>query len=108
MNSNVPLDALPVWVWIALAVVGVAQLAFELYALLDMLRRPEAELTLGGRKWLWAIIILLVNWVGAILYLVVGRKPAAAVDAARAFPIADRAGAAVDALYGPPEDGNVS
>lgn len=108
MNSNVPLDTFPVWVWIVLAVAGAAQLAFELYALLDMLRRPEAELTLGGRKWLWAIIILLVNWVGAILYLVVGRKPAAAVDAAPGVPVAERAGAAVDALFGPPEDGNVS
>ena len=103
MNANVPLDTLPVWAWIALVVVVLAQLAFELYALIDMLRRPSESLTLGGRKWLWAIIIVFVNWVGAILYLAIGRKPAAATDAAPASPASDRAGAAVDALYGPPD-----
>jgi hypothetical protein len=108
MNTNVPLEAIPVWGWVAIAVIATAQLALEVYALLDMVRRPPAELTLGGRKWLWAIIILFVNWVGAILYLAVGRKPAIAAESAPAVPAAERSGAAVDALYGGPEDGKDS
>jgi hypothetical protein len=99
---------MPVWVWIALAVLGTAQVAFEMYALVDMLRRPGTELTLGGRKWLWAIIILLINWVGAILYLVAGRKPAAAVDVPPPAPTAERAASAADALYGRQEGGKES
>ena len=60
---------------------------------------------------LWIIIILFVNLVGAIVFLVAGRKPAAAVDplaqgavAAQAPPAADRAARAADVLYGSPGD----
>jgi hypothetical protein len=106
MGSNFAFDAFPVWIWAIIAVVGTAQIVFELWALVDMLRRPESELTLGGRKWLWAIIILFVNWVGAILYLVAGRKPAPVVEVTPSAPTSERADAALDSLYGKPEDGD--
>lgn len=104
MQPNIPLDGLPTWVLVAGGLLAVAQISFEVWALVDMLRRPSDQLTLGGRKWLWAIIILFINFIGAIIYFAAGRKPAAAVDPAPAAPVAQRADAAVDALYGEPED----
>lgn len=102
MSSNVAFDALPAWVWLLGGLLVVAQVAFELWALVDMLRRPESELSLGGRKWLWAIIILFVNLIGAILYVAVGRKPAPALEVAPDAPVAERTDAALDSLYGKP------
>ena len=100
MSTN-PFDTMPPWALVVLGIVALAQLGFEIYALVDMLKRPSDQLALGGRKWLWAIIILLINWVGAIVYLVAGRKPALAVDVAPTGPVASRAASAADALYGP-------
>lgn len=100
VRYSLPLEGVPTWVLAALVVVGVAQVAFELWALIDMLRRPSDQLTLGGRKWLWAVIILLVNWIGAIVYVAAGRKPAPAADEAPSSPAGERSDAAMDALYG--------
>ena len=50
--------------------VAAIQLATQLYALVDLARRDEV---FGGRKWAWALIIVLGNLLGAIGYLVGGR-----------------------------------
>ena len=39
-------------------------------ALVDMIRRPHTN----GPKWLWAIVIVLVNFIGPIAYFIFGRK----------------------------------
>lgn len=98
--ATIDISTLPVWLLVVGAVVGIAQLAFEIWTLVKMLQTPAEQLTLGGRKWLWAIIILAVNWIGAVIFLVAGRKPAAAVEVAQVTPAATRAEAAADALYG--------
>jgi hypothetical protein len=100
MQTGFTLEAAPTWVFYIAVPVAVAQLSFEIWALIDMLKRPSDRLALGGRKWLWAIIILGVNWIGAILYLAVGRTPGSAVDVAPGTPTAERAASAVDSLYG--------
>src|SRR5450759_3322394 len=41
----------------------------------DLYRRPVERVVLGN-KWIWVAIILLVNTLGAIIYLGAGRKPA--------------------------------
>lgn len=46
------------------------QLILIIIALVDLVRRTK---TLGP-KWLWAIIIILGNLLGPILYLIIGRK----------------------------------
>jgi hypothetical protein len=48
----------------------IIQLILIVVALIDLVRR---EHTLGP-KWLWAIIILFVNFIGPIVYFIVGRK----------------------------------
>ena len=41
------------------------------FALFDLIRRKKVR---GGNKWLWGIIIVLINFIGPILYLVLGRE----------------------------------
>lgn len=40
-------------------------------ALVDLFRR---ERVLGNRKWVWALIILLIQYIGPIVYFVLGRE----------------------------------
>ena len=40
-------------------------------ALIDLIRREQVKYF---PKWLWAIIILLINFIGPIIYLVIGRE----------------------------------
>ena len=76
MQPHLDLTTLPPAVLVVLAVLGVAQLALDVIALVSLVRRPRAAVAFGN-KWIWVAIILLVNTVGAILYLAIGRKPAA-------------------------------
>lgn len=47
-------------------------LGIEIFALVDLIRRDKRDV-MGGNKWVWAAIILLINMVGPVLYLIVGR-----------------------------------
>ena len=42
-------------------------------ALIDLIRRENVKYF---PKWLWAVIILLINFIGPIIYLVIGREEA--------------------------------
>lgn len=96
------LSSLPTGVFIILGVVLLIELALIVIALVDLVRRPLEQVTLGN-KWVWVAIIVLVNLIGPILYLAIGRKPAAPSGGAgpaepgSATDIADR-------LYGPRDD----
>jgi uncharacterized membrane protein YhaH (DUF805 family) len=48
----------------------IIQLVLIVIALIDLVKREHTR----GPKWLWAIIIILVNFIGPIVYFVVGRK----------------------------------
>ena len=77
----------------------VVQLALLVFCLVDLARRDAVR---GGRKWVWALIILFGNLPGAIAYLVAGR-PAPTLDEPGGVSAvgSDAARRAVDALYGP-------
>ena len=80
----------------------VLQVATQVYALVDLVRRDAVR---GDRKWVWALVIALGNLPGAIAYLAAGRMPPP-VDVGRTGSGASTAGGdsarrAVDALYGP-------
>src|SRR4026209_2432379 len=64
------LNTLPTWVLVVIAIVVCMQLALQVYALLDLSRR---DTVMGGRKWLWVVIIIVGNLLGAIIYLGMGR-----------------------------------
>ena len=82
------------------------QIGLAIYALIDLWRRNRVA---GGRKWVWAIVILIGNLAGPVLYLAVGRDvPPEVVDqpVSRSGPAhsqAERIRRNVDALYGPAE-----
>jgi hypothetical protein len=105
MNSISTLQQLPPVALIALGVVAVFTATVDILALVDLHRRP-VDSVVGERKWIWVLVILFVNsGLGALLYFLVGRKPAPAQDTRAAVPVAERADGALDALYGARKDG---
>jgi len=46
------------------------QLGLMIFALIDLVRREKTR----GPKWLWAIVIVLGEVLGPIVYLLVGRE----------------------------------
>jgi hypothetical protein len=91
---------------IGIAILAVVQLALQIFALIDLVRRPAA--LVRPNKWIWATVILLGSLTGAIVYLAVGRRtqpPAAdpihSKADAQSTGAESRARKAVDLLYGP-------
>jgi NADH:ubiquinone oxidoreductase subunit 6 (subunit J) len=101
MNTNLP--AIPGWVLVVLGVLAVVQITLDVIALVDLYRRPVKQVVLGN-KWIWVVIVLLVNTLGAIVYLVAGRKPAAIAENARTASPPARIQNIADTLYGPRDD----
>jgi hypothetical protein len=48
----------------------VLQFGLMIFALLDLMRRERTK----GPKWLWAVVIILINIIGPVVYLVIGRE----------------------------------
>ena len=67
MNDDLELGQLILLI-VPLVVVQLGLIAFALY---DLVRRKRVK---GGNKWLWGIIIVVVNIIGPILYFVLGRE----------------------------------
>lgn len=104
MNAQVA--DLPTGVLVVVIVAGLIQLTLDVIALVDLYRRPVDRVALGN-KWAWVAIILLVNLLGAILYLVVGRKPAPAAEfLPPSSPSASRTEGIADSLYGRRDEGS--
>ena len=67
MNNNLNLGLL-IALLIPLVRVELGLLAFALY---DLIKRKRVR---GGNKWVWGIIIVVVEIFGPILYFVLGRE----------------------------------
>ena len=50
----------------------VIQFILLVVALIDLVRIPQTN----GPKWVWAIVIVIVNLIGPIVYFIFGRKNA--------------------------------
>lgn len=99
---NVSMGSLPTGFLVVVVVLGIVQLTLDVVALVDLARRPVERVALGN-KWVWVAIVLLVNLLGAILYLAVGRRPAPP-DEVPPPPPPTRPGSVADSLYGPRPD----
>ncbi|WP_393965677.1 PLD nuclease N-terminal domain-containing protein [Exiguobacterium sp. S22-S28] len=55
------------------AVVYILEFLLLVVSYVDLWKRPRTR----GPKWLWGILIFLVNYLGPVVYLVWGRRPAA-------------------------------
>jgi hypothetical protein len=85
-------------------VLALANLALMVCALVSLIPRPTAGVRFHN-KWIWAALIVLVDWIGPLAYFAVGRIDAPLPDdpGAADAPAAERAARAVELLYGPPE-----
>lgn len=50
--------------------VVIIELGLMIAAIVDLIRRPQTR----GPKWVWALVILFINFIGPIIYFVAGRK----------------------------------
>ena len=87
---------------IAIVALGVLQLSLQIWAVIDLIRRPAST----QRKVVAALVIILAGLVGAAVYLAVGRSMlddeavAAKTDRADAKGNEDARRRALDQLYG--------
>jgi ABC-type maltose transport system permease subunit len=51
----------------------IIQLVVQVIALVDLYKR---EHVIGGKKWIWALVIIFGEIIGAGIYLIFGRKDA--------------------------------
>jgi len=101
MNQDVFADV-PTNVLIAVGVLVVVQLTLQIIALVSLVKTPTERVTIGGKKWIWAVIIILGEIIGPIIWFVAGRSPVQAAEVSPGTATADRARNAADALYGAP------
>jgi hypothetical protein len=97
--------ALPTGALVAMGVLVFAALVLDAIALIDLYRRP-AGLVEFGKKWIWVVLILVVNVIGPVLYLVIGRKAASPPESPATISNASKQPGAADVagkLYGPPD-----
>lgn len=91
------LSGLPGWAIGAFAVLLVVEVALWVVALTVLFRTPPQRLTLP--RWAWALIIVAVQILGAVVFLAAGRRPAE-VDETGRSPAS--VASAVDMLYPSP------
>jgi hypothetical protein len=63
-----PLAMSSFWQWFFLFLIWVPLVMLWATALVDIFRRPDLG---GGAKVLWVLIIFLIPWIGALIYLAV-------------------------------------
>ena len=79
MRINVELSSTPIIVPIGLGVLLLVQIALAVIALVSLYRRPAAAVATGN-KWIWVAIVVLVSFIGPILYFAIGRKATGTID----------------------------
>src|SRR5262249_26778792 len=86
-------------VGIAIIVLGVIQLTLQIWALVDIIKRPAP----AQRKLIFAAVTVLGGLLGAIAYLAVGRPMLAETSSGESVGSSDAAARkrALDQLYGP-------
>ncbi len=47
----------------------IIQIGLMIFALVDLIRREKTK----GPKWVWVLVIIFINFIGPIVYFVVGR-----------------------------------
>lgn len=71
IGTGIITAALALAVWLAIGAVGLALFAFWVWMLVDCLLREFRDST---TKLIWALVIVFVHFIGALIYLIVGRS----------------------------------
>ncbi len=82
---------------IALVSLAAVQVALQIFGLVDLARR---ESVLYGSKWIWLLVIVAGNLLGAVVYLAVARKVEPSADVAARPAGRETADRAVRTIYG--------
>ncbi|MCZ4275338.1 PLD nuclease N-terminal domain-containing protein [Rhodococcoides yunnanense] len=93
------MSALPTPALTALAIALLLQITLAVISLVVLARTPRERL-LFGKKWPWVLIIVLINFIGAILFFAIGRRPARVADTHIGAPTAGSVSQTVQRLYG--------
>lgn len=88
---------------VAIGALALVQIVLQVVALVQLSRTPAERVTLSGRRWLWVLIIVFGELIGAIVWFAAGRKPTGATDSGLA-PEASARDSAIDTLYGGGDD----
>ena len=56
---------------LVVALLGILALVLWIWALIDAIQNPALS---GNERLIWILVIVLTSWIGALIYLVVGRK----------------------------------
>lgn len=56
-----------------LGLLGIAALVLWIWALVDCVQVPDDSMYQSGNKLIWVLIIVFTNWIGALLYFLIGR-----------------------------------
>jgi hypothetical protein len=57
--------------WLLIIPLILVEIGLMGFALYDLVKRKRVK---GGNKWVWGVIIVVVNLIGPILYFVIGRE----------------------------------
>lgn len=67
------MNTLPVsFLILPLILLSLAVMAFWLWALVDAITNPRLD---SSMRLIWVLVIIFLNWLGAILYFAIGRRP---------------------------------
>jgi len=103
-SSSTAVNHLSTSLLIALVILGVVELALIVFALVSLVKRPMAGVRFHT-KWPWAVLIVVVGWIGPIVYFAAGRVdiPVNRDGTPGTATTARRGEDAADVLYGPKE-----
>jgi hypothetical protein len=65
---------------------GLAGFALWIWAIVDVVRVPDESMFKAGNRLVWVLIVVLAGFVGAIVYLIVGRPAGGAAAPQPASP----------------------
>ena len=91
-------------VWLVVGVLIAVQLALQITALVQLVRTPAERVSIGGRKWAWALIIVFGEILGAVFWFFLGRRAVEADVGALPQAAPEAKQSAVDSLYGPSQE----
>jgi hypothetical protein len=66
--------------WSFIVLFFIANIVLVVWALVDAIRVPDESMYRAGSKLIWVLVILFAGFIGAIVYLTIGRPSGTAVS----------------------------
>jgi hypothetical protein len=72
------------WDWVVwpfavlFGLLSIAGLVLWIWALVDCVKVPDDSMYQSGNKLIWVLILVFLNWIGAVLYVLIGRPASGA------------------------------